>query len=60
MGMTVNPAVAVEKTLVAHKNRRRQVADETAEIQISDFAQSGLVNDGLALSYNLADFHNLS
>lgn len=60
VGMAVNPAVAVEKALVAHKNGRREVADEAAQVQIGPLAEFGLIKDGLALSDDLADFHNLS
>ncbi len=60
VGMAVNPAVAVEKALVTHKDGRREVADEAAQAQIGPLAESGLIQDGLALSDDLADFHNLS
>ena len=60
VGMAVNPAVAVEKALVAHKDGRREVADEAAQAQIGPLAEFGLIQDGLALSDDLADFHNLS
>ncbi len=60
VGMAVNPAVAMEEALVAHKDGRREVADEAAQVQIGPLAESGLIEDGLALSDDLADFHNLS
>lgn len=60
VGMAVYPSVAVEKALVAHKDGRREVADEAAQAQIGPLAESWLIKDGLALSDDLADFHNLS
>lgn len=60
MGMSMNPAVAVEKPLVAHKDGGRQVADEATQVKVGDFTQFGLIDDVLARGDNTVDFHNLS
>ena len=60
VGMAVNPAITVEKALVAHKYGRGQVADEATQVQVCPPRESGLVEDGLTWGDNLADFHNLS
>ena len=58
VGMAVNPAVAVEKALVADKDGCGQVADEAAQSQIGPLAEFGPVDDGLTWGYDFADFHN--
>ena len=60
MGVAMNPAVAMEEPLVAHKDGGRQVTDKAAQVQISDFAQFGLIDDGFTRGDNFFDFHNLS
>ena len=57
VGVAVNPAVAVEKALVAHEDGRCEVAHQSAQVQIGPLAESGLVDDGLAGGYDFADFH---
>ena len=60
VGMAVNPSVAVEEPLVAHKDGRGQVAHEVSQLQVGPLAESGLVDDGFAGGNDSADFHNIS
>lgn len=60
VGVAVNPAITVEKPLVAHKDGRGQVADEATQMQVGPSRETGLVNDGLARGDDLVYFHNLS
>ena len=60
MGVAMNPAMAVEKPLVAHKDGGRQVADEATQVKVGDFTQFGLIDDGFTRGDNFFDFHNLS
>jgi acyl-CoA synthetase (NDP forming) len=60
MGMAVNPAMSVEKPLVAHKDGCGQVAYHAAQMQIGPLAEFGLIDDGLSRCDNLTDSHNVS
>ena len=58
VGMAVNPAITVEKALVADKDGRGQVADEATQMQVGPLGESRLVDDGFARSDYFVDFHN--
>lgn len=57
VGVTVQPTVAVEESLIAHKDGGGQVLDEAPQLQIGPAREAGLVDDGLARGDNLAYFH---
>jgi hypothetical protein len=52
--------MTVEEPLVAHKDGSGQVAYQPSQLQVSPLAEFGSIDDGLALSDYLANFHNLS
>ena len=58
VGMTVQPAVAMEKSLITHKDGCGQVLNEAAQVQVGPAGEARLVDDGLSRSNNSAYFHN--
>ena len=60
VGVAVNPAIAVEKALVAHKDGCGQVADQASEMQVCPSRESWLINDSLARGDDLVYVHNFS